>query len=283
VRAFRVAYDGTGYHGFQRQPDVPTVEDALLNALRALDVLAADGATEADGATTPGTPRRTPPGYAAAGRTDAGVSAVAQTVAFDAPAWLTPAAFNGELPAEVRAWASTDVPADFHATRDATRRAYTYHLHAPEADDARVRAVLEALAGEHDFHNLTPDDAGTERDLDAGWARDGEFLVLRFRAGGFPREFVRRSVALVASVATGERDPGFVDRVLSPEELSGPDGVPAAAPEPLVLTAVEYPDATFEVDDRAAANAWTVFERRRVERQTGARVAAMLRSGASRK
>ena len=45
----------------------------------------------------------------AAGRTDAGVSALAQTVAFDAPEWLTPRALNAELPAEIRAWASADV------------------------------------------------------------------------------------------------------------------------------------------------------------------------------
>jgi len=43
VRAFRVAYDGRPFHGFQRQPDVPTVEDTVLAALRALSVLAADG------------------------------------------------------------------------------------------------------------------------------------------------------------------------------------------------------------------------------------------------
>jgi len=50
LRAFRVAYDGTGYHGFQRQPDVPTVEDTIFDALRALEVLAL----------TPTNPRATP-------------------------------------------------------------------------------------------------------------------------------------------------------------------------------------------------------------------------------
>jgi tRNA pseudouridine38-40 synthase len=54
VYAFRIAYDGQPYRGFQRQPDVPTVEDALLGALRDLDVLPADADT--------------PPGSAAAGR-----------------------------------------------------------------------------------------------------------------------------------------------------------------------------------------------------------------------
>ncbi|MFB6218385.1 MAG: tRNA pseudouridine(38-40) synthase TruA, partial [Halobacteriaceae archaeon] len=64
MRAFRLAYDGRPFHGFQRQPDVPTVEGALLDALDALDIPFAGD---------------TPSGYAAAGRTDRGVSAVAQT------------------------------------------------------------------------------------------------------------------------------------------------------------------------------------------------------------
>lgn len=265
MRAFRLAYDGTGYRGFQRQTHSETVEDALLEALEALDV--------------PSTDAGTPPGYAAAGRTDADVSAVAQTVAFETPAWLSPAALNSELPADVRAWASADVPDGLHATQDAARRAYEYHLHAPAADDDRSREALARLAGEHDFHNLTPDDQGTTRDLETDQERDETYLVLRFAAGGFPREFVRRAVSLVGAVVSGKRDLAFIDRVLSAESLDGPEGIAPAAPEPLILTDVSYPGVSFARDKDAAASAMAVFERRQVERQTGARVAERLRTG----
>jgi tRNA pseudouridine38-40 synthase len=240
-------------------------------------------------------PDAPPDGYAAAGRTDAGVSAVRQTVSFDAPEWLTPAALNGELPADVRAWASADVPGGFHAQYDARARVYEYQLHAPgavasdstEASSAnpgangaawtdrrlrRARAALDRLSGRHDVHNLTPDDDGTERDVAATCERAGPFLVCRFEAGGFPREFVRRAVTLVERVATGERDPSFVDRVLSAEPLSGPDGIGPAPPEPLLLCDVRY-DVSFERDEAAAESARSVFERRRRTRLTGARVA----------
>lgn len=267
MRAFRVAYDGTGYRGFQRQPHGDTVEDALLAACRALDLAKSDGP---------------PTGYAAAGRTDAGVSAIEQTVAFEAPDWCTPRTLNGELPADVRAYAHADAPDRFHATHDAVRRSYEYHLHAPEADDGLARDALDWLAGRHDFHNLTPDETGTTRELATDVERDGAYLVCEFAADGFPREFVRRAVTLVASVAVGDRKPSFLDRLLSAETVSGPAGVPPAAPEPLVLVSVEYPALSFEVDDEAAATAWTTFERQRVERATGARVAARLRAGASR-
>lgn len=282
VRAYRVAYDGRPYRGFQRQPSVPTVEDAILDALVALDVLEAGG--------------ETPPGYAAAGRTDAGVSAVAQTVAFEAPEWLSPAALNSELPEDVRAWASAAVPDDFHATRDAVAREYVYHLYGPDAetDDDRARKALARIEGTHDFHNLTAASGGdTVRTVERATAeRDGDYLVVTVRADGFLHEMVRRVVSVVASVARAEGESGAVgmerdgagmervERALGDESLSGPEGIAPASPYPLVLVAVEYPAAVaFEVDEEAAASARAVFEALRVERATGARVAGTVVDG----
>ncbi|WP_306053873.1 tRNA pseudouridine(38-40) synthase TruA [Natronococcus wangiae] len=277
MRAFRIAYDGTDYHGFQRQPDVPTVEDAMFDALRALEVLAPDADK--------------PAGYAAAGRTDAGVSALAQTVAFEAPDWLTPRAFNGELPAGIRAWAAADAPDGFHATYHATRREYTYHLYAPAAesrgaspacaavDDDRFRAACDALSGAHDFYNFTPDDRNTERSPTLDATREGDYLVVTVAAGGFARELVRRLVSLARAVGAGEESSDKLERALDPEPLPGHEGIAPAPPEPLVLTGVEYPDLAFEIDERAAASARSAFDERRVDRRTGARVAGQLRDG----
>jgi len=259
VRAYRLAYDGRPYHGFQRQPDVRTVEDALLAALAALGV--SDGV---------------PPGYAAAGRTDAGVSALAQTVAFEAPEWLSPAAVNSELPDAVRVWASADAPEGFHATHSATGREYTYFLYAADADPERARDALERLSGEHDFHNLTPDERGTVRTLEATLEPDDPFFALRFRAGGFPRQLVRRAVRLVDDVAHGHRDPAFVDRVLSAETLAGPEGVGPASPTPLVLTAVSYPDIQFIAGQETVGRVRGQFAELHRQRAARARVAEAL-------
>ncbi|WP_160134975.1 tRNA pseudouridine(38-40) synthase TruA [Halococcus salsus] len=259
MRAFRVAYDGRPYHGFQRQPTVPTVEGALFDALGDLGVL--DAAADK------------PSGYAAAGRTDRRVSAVAQTVAFDVPDWLVPRALNSELPESVRAWAHTDVSPGFHATHDAVSRTYTYHLHAPAAEVGRAREACSQLAGEHDFHNLTTDDRNTVRALDVRVEPDGEFLVLTVRAGGFSRNLVRRVGTLVRGVAVGAASVETIDRVLAPEPLDGPEGVGPAPAEGLILTDVEYPELDFEVDEAAAASARQVFEGKRVAAATAARAA----------
>ena len=265
--AYRIAYDGRPFSGFQRQPDAHTVEAALFGALESLDVV--DDATAPDG-------------YAAAGRTAAGVSAVAQTIAFDAPDWLSPAAFNSALPPDVRAWARSGVPADFHATHDPTARTYTYHLHAPSGSDDRARRACEALSGDHDFHNLTPDDTGTERSLTATVERDGPFLRLDFTAGGFARQLVRRLVTVIDEVAAGAADLVRIERVLGDKALSGPAGVGPAPAYPLVLTDVSYPHCDFTPDDDALESVREIFDRRRVEHATLARVSGLLADPATR-
>ncbi len=262
MRAYRVAYDGRQYHGFQRQPDVRTVEDTLFQALRDLDI-----AFDAK-----------PEGYAAAGRTDAGVSALAQTIAFEAPDWLTPRAFSAELPDSIRVWASADVPEEFHATHHATAREYTYHLHAPRADHQRVEQVEWALSGEHDFTNLSADDEGTVRDIDLDIAPSGDYLEITVASDGFPRQMVRRLVSLVDMVVCGDAPFDSIPQTLGSEPVDGPDGIPPAPAYPLVLTDVTY-DVTFERDQEAAAIARERFESRMTEHRTRARVARTLSRG----
>jgi tRNA pseudouridine38-40 synthase len=280
-RAFRLAYDGRPFRGYQRQPSVPTVEGALLAALADLGVVDAPGDPGAAGEYAAPHPP-TPPGYAAAGRTDAGVWALAQTVAFDAPEWCRPRALNAELPPSVRAWASADAPG-LHATHDATYREYEYHCHAPGADPDRARTALSALAGRHDFRNLTADREDTVRTVLATDCRvDGDFLVLTVRAEGFLREMVRRVATLVAAVATGERSPSAVEALLDGPAVDGPAGVAPAPAEGLVLVDVGYPELAFEADPEAVDSLRTVFGDAAVAASRRARVAHRVRSGVDR-
>lgn len=280
MRAFRVAYDGRPFHGFQRQPDVPTVENSIFTALRALGVLDSDAAK--------------PDRYAAAGRTDAGVSAVAQTIGFECPDWLTPRALNSELPGTVRAWAYAAVDDDFHATHHAVRRTYVYYLYAPpvvstdaansepprtldgrpRVDDDRAEAALAALSGTHDFHNLTPDSRGTERELSGRLDREGDVLTIEVVAGGFARELVRRLVSVIHAVGTGEKPLEWIETLLSDGRVD-PRPSPAA-PEPLVLSGVEYPGVTFERDRAAAESGAVAFGERAVAARSIGRVSTAI-------
>ncbi|MEF8872925.1 MAG: tRNA pseudouridine(38-40) synthase TruA, partial [Haloarculaceae archaeon] len=158
----------------------------------------------------------------------------------------------------------------------APRRTYTYSLHAPDASDERARYALDVRAGEHDFHNLTPDEDGTVRTLSPALDREGPFLVVELTAGGFARQLVRRTISVVAEVARRDAPLARIEQVLAPQPLDGAEGVAPAPAVGLVLTEVTYPTLEFAVDETAAASARTVFERRRVDHATRSRVAGAL-------
>jgi tRNA pseudouridine38-40 synthase len=108
-----VAYDGTAFHGWQRQPGVRTVQGALEGALaRVLGV---------EAIAVPG-----------AGRTDAGVHARGQVASFTCrsslPARAFPPLLTRALPADVRVLHAEDAPAGFHARHSARARRYAYRL-----------------------------------------------------------------------------------------------------------------------------------------------------------
>ncbi len=260
MRAFRLAYDGRPFSGFQRQPSVPTVEDALFDALDSLDVFNRDTDSK-------------PSGYAAAGRTDAGVSALRQTVGFECPSWCTPRALNSELPTSVRAWASADVQSGFHATHDALQRTYTYYLYGPELDMNRLNTAAEILSGKHDFHNFTSDDDGTTRKLSITLEFDDPFITARITADGFPRSLIRRLMSALRGVGSESMTIETLTGLLNTVPQTGPDGIPTASPEPLILTRVTYPDATFRIDNRAINSLRSVFTHRYQRCLTQARVA----------
>ena len=153
-----VAYDGTAFRGWARQPAARTVEGELQRALEELY-----GSVE---------------GLAVAGRTDAGVHALANVVSVDVEGGPPPEraaeALNGSLPEDVAVAAVEQAADGFHARFDARSRSYRYRIwrrrerSALEArralwwprpfDVATADANAQALLGEHDFRAFTPTD-----------------------------------------------------------------------------------------------------------------------------
>ena len=153
-----VAYDGTAFRGWARQPAARTVEGELQRALEELY-----GSVE---------------GLAVAGRTDAGVHALANVVSVDVEGGPPPEraaeALNGSLPEDVAVAAVEQAADGFHARFDAHSRSYRYRIwrrrerSALEArralwwprpfDVATADANAQALLGEHDFRAFTPTD-----------------------------------------------------------------------------------------------------------------------------
>jgi tRNA pseudouridine38-40 synthase len=191
-------YDGTGFHGWARQPDLRTVEGVLRDALDTVF------------------PRWD--GLAVAGRTDTGVHATGQVASLaveGGPATgRISEALNTALPEDVAVRAAEEAPETFHARFSARSRSYRYRVLAGRSRsplDARralwwprpvdvvaLQAAAALLVGQHDFRAFTPTETQHDvflRDVgSARWTSDGDRLDFTITADSFLRHMVRTLV-----------------------------------------------------------------------------------------
>jgi len=178
-----LAYDGTAYAGWQRQCGCRTVQETLEKAIEKV--------TGRHSSTL------------ASGRTDAGVHALGQVVAFRTHSTLPPEVFvralNANLPHDVAVLDAADAPAGFHPIRNAVRKRYRYAIYDGPVrnvfarhfawysnygrlDADAMRRAAAALLGTHDFRSF--ETSGAERKTTVRTVYD--LSVERGRAGDCP-------------------------------------------------------------------------------------------------
>ena len=236
-------YDGAGYHGWQRQSGMLTVQEVLESRLAVM----LGGVV----------------GVRASGRTDAGVHARGQVVNFHTRSRLAPEeiqrGLNSLLPPDVVVLGSEEVSPSFHARFSASSKVYEYRIlnrPTPSAIERMhswhirqglvldpMRACLETLVGVHDFSAYMAAGSSvssTERHmmrtrLDQP---DPVHLVFTFEADGFLRYMVRNLVGTLVEVGRGRRTPEEFTRVLAGRDRKSA-GMTAPA-HGLYLLAVHY-------------------------------------------
>src|SRR5665647_1422479 len=141
--ALRLAYLGTRYAGFQVQPGLPTVQAAVVEALRRAHLIE----------------RIETAHFTASGRTDKGVHALDAVIAFETEArdHAVPRLINTHLPNEIWTWARAEVSQTFDARRDAVLREYQYFLCDEQLDVSAMREASDLLVGVRDFQNFSLD------------------------------------------------------------------------------------------------------------------------------
>ncbi|MEJ2706438.1 MAG: tRNA pseudouridine(38-40) synthase TruA [Anaerolineales bacterium] len=242
-----LVYDGTQFRGFQRQSagpgDLTTVQGNVESALRKI-----------------GWRGRS---IRAAGRTDSGVHARGQVIAFDLD-WNHSlqdlrSAVNAYLPMQIAIREVREAAQDFHPRFDALSRRYCYHLFCqPVRDPLRERyawrvwpavlgedlqSVAGQMVGKHDFaaFGTPPHPAGsTEREVfKAAWLKKGDNLVFEIEANAFLYRMVRRLVYVQVAIAQKKLEPDLVQASLQnpPHEMI--QGL--APPQGLFLVEVLYP------------------------------------------
>lgn len=242
--ALVLEYEGTQFHGFQKQPQARTVQGELERVLFRI--------TGAAVSTT------------GASRTDAGVHAQGQVVSLATSSVLScrtlVLALNFYLPADLVVPDVWDVDEVFDARRSAASREYRYtimnravrsplegrfaYLVRDNLDiDAMDRAV-QALVGEHDFASFTSPQAAREarttvrRVLRAAVRREEDRILVELEGSGFLPQQVRRTVGAVLRVGMGRLTGGdFRELVEQPRPGAAGPGVP---PHGLCLMAVRY-------------------------------------------
>jgi tRNA pseudouridine38-40 synthase len=237
-----LAYDGTGFHGWQMQPDAPTVQGTLRAAARRLF----EGEVRVVGAS----------------RTDAGVHALRQTAALTADSVLSAAtvqaALNAHLPREIRVTAATEAPVGFDARRAARGKRYLYLIdNAPvpsplllrwawhvstRLDLPAMRTALTALAGRHDFAAFRAA-AGravepTCRVRGLHVRRRKSLVAIAVSADRFLHHMVRNVVGSAVEVGRGSRPPTWLGEVLASRDRTRAG--PTAPAHGLTLVRVLY-------------------------------------------
>jgi len=225
--AVKLAYIGSNYFGFQRQPSKITVEAVLLEAMRRAGLFS-----------DPKEAR-----YSSAGRTDRGVHALSQVVAFNSNAPLSLPRINAFLPMDVRCWAYAFVPDDFNPRRDAILRTYKYYVAWRGEDLDCMKEAASLLLGTHDFRNFCKPRKGesTIRTLNqVSVEAQGKLLCFTLSAKSFLWSMVRKIVSVLLMVGAGLKNVDFVSSLLNPD-LNPREGIKPADPEGLILYDIEYP------------------------------------------
>lgn len=242
--ALGLAYKGTAYQGWQKQPSVPSVQERLELALRSIACENID--------------------VQCAGRTDAQVHAGAQVVHFETQverplkAWIFGS--NTHLPDDIRVLWARFVPDDFHARFSATARRYQYFIqntrvrsaffgdcvtHHPYPLDAeKMHQGAQHLLGEQDFSCFRAADCQSKtarrKVTQVSVVRYGDWLVLDIQANAFLHHMVRNIVGSLLPIGECLQSIDWIKELIKNKDrrLSGP----TAKPNGLYLIDVTYPD-----------------------------------------
>jgi len=248
-----VAYDGTGFVGWQRQANGVSIQALIEDALRELD---------GRDVTVSG-----------AGRTDAGVHAFGQVAAFTIARDLGPdavvRALNAHLPQAVRVIGAEEAPPGFHPRFGARAKTYRYRLwndevmspfdrayawHVPgPLDVAAMGAAARRLEGRHDFAAFQATGSSvvtTEREilesvfrtphLEPGTSNPA-LLCYEITGTGFLRHMVRIIVGSLVEIGRGRQPVEWIGGAFAGRERAGAG--PTAPPHGLFLVRVDYGDA----------------------------------------
>ncbi|WP_074601258.1 tRNA pseudouridine(38-40) synthase TruA [Sediminibacillus halophilus] len=239
-----ISYDGTGFSGYQIQPNGRTVQEEIEKALT--KVHKGDFVR-----------------VVASGRTDAGVHAKGQVIHFDSdikmPEINWKKALNALLPDDVQVIKAAKVNDTFHSRYDVKEKEYRYFVLNAEDNDVfqrhfcwrksgeiDIEAIQKACAmleGRHDFSSFCSAKTDLQGDkirsiYHASCHREGEMIVFSFKGSGFLYNMVRILVGTLLEIGKGKRTPASIPEIIAAEDRIAAGET--APPQGLFLWNVTY-------------------------------------------
>lgn len=235
-------YEGTHYAGWQRQPNQPTIQEAVETAIKDVTQQTIS--------------------VVAAGRTDAGVHALGQVVSFridrEMTAYDWTMALNAHLPPDISVSAVDFPPPEFHARYNAKGKLYQYRIlnRSPRPaldrqllwhvykhlDDAAMNQAALHLIGSHDFSSFETQPTENEDPIchlqRLVVIREGHELRIEAYADRFLKQMVRSIVGTLVEVGQGKREPESFAAILAARDRRKAGRT--APPQGLCLIRVDY-------------------------------------------
>jgi len=244
---------GKKYYGSQRQQNLLTIEEGILNALKEKNYI----------------DKHEISGFEVASRTDRFVSARGAAFSFISEKKPILMEINSALPKNIGIWACVKVPIDFHLRFNAITRHYKYVLINDALDLDIIKKACKELEGNHDFINFSKRDKEekkTIRDMDFVSVNkvDG-YLVFDFKSRAFLRQQVRRMVKKIIELGKGEIE---YNDFLKLFDASSYYSYEPVDPLGLILWDIEYDNSIkFRIDPKSVKRMEKYFQIQ--EKKTG--------------
>lgn len=250
--ALKIGYIGTNFHGFQRQPDLRTVEEELIYHLRKLGYI--DDLKKSR--------------FRIAGRTDAGVHSLGNVISFQSEKEVRVNEINNSLPDDIQILAKAPVRFGFKP-RYAEMRQYRYVLFRSDLDLYKLNEVAEIFKGTHNFTNFTKrfqkTTTRTIDDIKITKANLNDYHKKEFPnlhdtlspvfvdiyGESFLWNMVRKMMRVFVDVAIGKLSLEKVEELLNPAENDPRANIKVLDPDYLILMDIKYDGVKFVYDDYA--------------------------------
>ncbi len=237
-----VAYDGTHYHGFAKQPNAITIQEIMETCIKKLIGQEVH--------------------VIASGRTDTGVHAMAQCCVVDVettiPAKQFGRALNSKLPQDIVIKESSEVDPAFHPRYMAKRKTYRYQIYTGDTRDpfvgryayfyprkldvTRMKEAAEYIKGTHDFKCFCASGSAVNDTVRTIYSleieQQGDLIAIEVCGNGFLYNMVRIIAGTLIEVGRGRFEPEHLKKVIETGERSL--GGPTAPAEGLTLKEVCY-------------------------------------------